>query len=238
MRSDLEGLRISDRELEQLTGCDISSLFIGGVFGGTYRISALKIPQKLLVFCLTEVVVFLLIVVFTLPLSLFFAGGTNGVSDFSSSLRFLIITLGIAITISLAWNVYMKWRGKQLRSLMRLLDEVDRYEEVLSAIAVLDRLETANVENNLNSAVQNWSEILEALHLTRNSLIAGLMTEKILRENRGLLARKQDLLTSIETNLTLVKSLEVKHQADEYGEFLNEALQISMSVHREVQRLN
>lgn len=132
----------------------------------------------------------------------------------------------------------MKRQGKHLRSLMRLLDEVDRYEDMLSAIAVLDRLETVNIERNLNSALQNRSEILEAIHLTRDNLIAGLTTEKILRENRGLLARQQDLLTSIETNLSLVRSLEVKHQADEYGQFLNEALQIGISVHQEVQRLN
>ncbi len=109
---------------------------------------------------------------------------------------------------------------------------------MLSAIAVLDRLETVNIASNLNSALQNRSEILKAIHLTRDNLIAGLTTEKILRENRGLLARQQDLLSSIETNLSLVRSLEVKHQADEYGQFLNEALQIGISVHQEVQRLN
>jgi hypothetical protein len=238
MRADLEDLKISDRELERLTGCDVGSIFIGGVFGGTYRISALQNPQKLIAFCLTEVVVFLLIVVFTLPLSLFFAGGANGIGDFSSSLRFVGVAMGIAIAVLLIWNLYMKWQGKHLRSLMRLLDEVDRYEDVLNAIAVLDRLETANIERNLNSALQNRSEILEGLQLTRDSLIAGLTTEKILRENRGLLARQQDLLTGIETNLSLVRSLEVKHQANEYGKFLNEALQIGISVHREVQRLS
>lgn len=238
MRADLADLKISDRELERLTGCDVGDIFIGGVFGGTYRISALQNPKKLVAFCLTEAVVFLLIVVFTLPLSLFLTSGANGVTNASSILRFLFVAASVAIAILLAWNLYMKWRGKHLRSLMRLLDEVDRYEDMLSAIAVLDRLETVNIERNLNSALQNRSEILEAIHLTRDNLIAGLTTEKILRENRGLLARQQDLLTSIETNLSLVRSLEVKHQADEYGKFLNEALQIGISVHQEVQRLH
>jgi uncharacterized membrane protein YccC len=238
MRSDLAALKISDRELERLTGCDVGDIFIGGVFGGTYRISALQNPKKLIALGLTEAVVFLLIVVFTLPLSLFLTSGANGIADASSILRFLFVAFGIAIALLLAWNLYMKWQGKHLRSLMRLLDEVDRYEEMLSAIAVLDRLETANIARNLNSALQNRAEILEAIHLTRDNLIAGLTTEKILRENRGLLARQQDLLASIETNLSLVRSLEVKHQADEYGQFLNEALQIGISVHQEVQRLN
>jgi uncharacterized membrane protein YccC len=238
MRADLADLKISDRELERLTGCDVGDIFIGGVFGGTYRISALHNPKKMIAFCLTEAVVFLLIVVFTLPLSLFLTSGANGVTNVSSILRFLFVAAGIAIALLLAWNLYMKWQGKHLRSLMRLLDEVDRYADMLSAIAVLDRLETANIERNLNSALQNRSEILEAIHLTRDNLVAGLTTERILRENRGLLARQQDLLASIETNLSLVRSLEVKHQADEYGQFLNEALQIGISVHQEVQRLN
>jgi hypothetical protein len=236
MRTELDGLRIRDRDLEQLTGCDIGSLFIGGVFGGTYRVSALQNPQNRLLFYLTEAVVFLLIVVLTLPLSLFLAGGTAGISTFASTTRFLSVAVGLAIALFLAWNGSMRWRGKQLRSLMRLLDEVDRFEEILQAIDVFDQLETAKREEAA-PALQNWAEILEALHLTRKSLIAGLTTEKILRENRGLLSRRQELLTHIETNLAVVRSLEVKHQADEYGVVLSEALQIGLSVQREVQRL-
>lgn len=71
------------------------------------------------------------------------------------------------------------------------MSDVD-HVNILFAIAVLDRLETANIEGHLTSILQTWSEILEALQLTRSSLVAGLMTERILRENRGLLTRRQD----------------------------------------------
>lgn len=93
MRSDLSDLKISDRELERLTGCDVGDIFIGGVFGGTYRISALKTPK-------TDCILpngsgcFLLIVVFTLPLSLFLTSGANGIADFTSTLRFCSSLLG------------------------------------------------------------------------------------------------------------------------------------------------
>ncbi|MBD0304078.1 MAG: hypothetical protein ICV85_18510 [Tolypothrix sp. T3-bin4] len=64
------------------------------------------------------------------------------------------------------------------------------------------------------------------------------MTEKILRENQGLLARRYDLFTNIENNLASLKTLEVKERANEYTELLNEALQIGMSVHQEVQKFS
>jgi hypothetical protein len=64
------------------------------------------------------------------------------------------------------------------------------------------------------------------------------MTEKILRENQGLLARRHDLFTNIENNLASLRTLEIKERANEYTELLNEALQIGMSVHQEVQKFS
>jgi hypothetical protein len=261
MKSDLEDLKITERELERLTGCDVSSLFIGGVFGGVYRLSALQNLKGLITFCLTQVIVFLLVLVFSLPIGLStLRNVTTGVNQISGMVQFLSLTGGIAIAVMLLWNLYMWLRGKRFRRLMSLLDEVDRYHQVLGAIAVLDHLEA--VENNRPASnlpsqaqedltatalddsatpdrpiLQNRPAALEALRVTRDSLVAGLMTEKILRENHGLLLRRQELIASIETNLATLKTLEVRYQANEYGQILNEALQIGITVHREVHRL-
>ncbi|NJP10011.1 MAG: hypothetical protein HC866_11455 [Leptolyngbyaceae cyanobacterium RU_5_1] len=246
MRPDLKALAITEKELERLTGCDVGPLFVGGILGGVYRPSIFQTLQRSLAFCLTEVVVFLLVFAFTLPIGLsLMRDSSNGVNQVPGMLQFLTVTLGMALMVMIAWNVYMWLRGKRLRSLMQLLDEVDRYHAVIGAIAVLDQLEavghpqTVLSDANLSqTSLQNRTEVLEALRLTRDNLVAGLMTEKILRDSRGLLARRQELIAGIETNLVTLRAIEVKHQANEYGQVLNEALQIGIKVHQEIQQLS
>jgi hypothetical protein len=42
------------------------------------------------------------------------------------------------------------------------------------------------------------------------------------------------LFTNIETNLATLQSLSVNHQAESYAQLLNEALEIGLTVHREM----
>jgi hypothetical protein len=239
MKPDLEQLRITGRELEELSGFDVSSVFIGGVLGGIVRPSVFQNPGRSFWFWLTEIIVSILVFIFTLPFGLLAVrDSANLASSFPIILRFLGTTLGITLIVVTGWNLYMRVKAKQLRMLMHLLDEVDKYSEVLQAVDILDQLDAIGIDpigsipNSLNR-----SEVLEALVVSRSSLISGLMTEKILRKSKGLLSRRYDLLTNIEDNLIALKALEVRHQGEEYGQLLNEALQIGMSVHQEVKKL-
>lgn len=235
--ADLVDLKISEREIERLSGCDVGEIFIGGVFGGVWRSSVLQDPKRLTALCLTQVVVFFLIAVFALPFVLFITpNSTHGISQGSSILQFSGVTFGIAFVALVAWNGWMWLQSRRYQGLMHLLDEIDRFHQVIGAIVLLDQLNSVSLSEA--SALQNRAEIVEALRVTRDSLVAGLMTERILRESRGVLARRQDLLASIETNLATLRYLEIQHQADDYGQFLNEALQINLSVHHEMQKLN
>jgi hypothetical protein len=49
-----------------------------------------------------------------------------------------------------------------------------------------------------------------------------------------LLERRQELFGTIETNLATLQSLQVNHQASEYRQFLQEALDIRLAVQREL----
>jgi hypothetical protein len=99
----------------------------------------------------------------------------------------------------------------------------------------MDRLDTIGT---LQVQAMNRQQAIEALTIARSSLVCGLMTEKILRQNRSLLARRADLMNNIEANLASLRALEVNNQANEYVELLNEALKIGMSVQQEVQQLS
>lgn len=237
MKSDLKALQISDAEIERFSGFEVSPIFVGSVLGGVYRSSIFKKPGRLFSLALTELIVSALVFTLTLPVGLFATrnSAAQGIQDPIMILKFLAVTLGLTVAIVIGWNLYMTWRGKSLQSLMHLLDEVDRYHEVLDAIALLDQLETAG---HSPIHADDRAEMLEALRLTRDSLVAGLMTEKILRESRSLMARRHELIAGIENNLTLLKTMEMHHEADDYAQFLNEALKIGASVHQAVRSLS
>lgn len=236
MNPELEALRITERELENLTGLDVNEIFVGGVFGGVYRPSVFQQPRRLILFCITELIVSVLVLVFSLPIGLFvMRNATAGVQDLPAILQFLQITLGITLVVMVGWNLYMRLASRQLTTLMHLLDEIDRYNEVIQAVDVLDRLEAVgNTQVNLIDR----DRVLEALNVTRDSLVAGLRTERILRHSRPLLNRRYDLLANIENNLMALRTLEVNHQANEYSQLLNEALQIGISVQQEVRKFS
>ena len=231
MNSELADLRMTDAEIERLTGFEVNELFLGGLIGGVYRPSLFRQPKRLFMFAITELVVTAILFVFTIPIGIFLTN-TAGISALPEILKFLQVTVGMTVLGSIAWNLYMKLALKRFKPLLHLLDAVDRYHEVLEAVQVLDQLET--VQRSIHSSQRG--EILEALRLTRDNLVSGLMTEKILRDNRGLLARRSELVDAIETNLITLRALEISAQATQYAQLLNEALEIGVSVQREIQR--
>ena len=235
MKSDLENLKITERELENLTGLEINGVFIGGVFGGTYNPSILRKPKKLASLCLTEILVLILTFIFTIPIGIAFIRNFVGVINTPVTFQFLLMTVVFASTVFICWNIYMWLKIRHIEILARLLDEVDRYNEIIESVYLFDKLEAVG---NLQHNLVNRSKVVEALSVTRDTLVCGLMTEKILRENRGLLARRYDLFANIENNLTTLRDLDIKNQANEYGQLLNNALQIGMSVRKEMLKLS
>jgi hypothetical protein len=226
MQSDLANLRITAKELEHLTGMDISDTFMGRV----YRPSVFQQRDRLLSFLLTELLTFGLILIFCLPISLVVARGSG---QSGNAAGFLVMALGLSVAIAVGWNVYMWQRNKRLKVLAHLLDEVDKHNEIVQAVHIIDQLgmiKTSTVE------LIDRDEVMEALSVTRESLTCGLMTEKILRTHRQFIARRYELFNSIETNLARLQHLQVNSQANEYGQLLNEALRIGRSVHREMER--
>ncbi len=232
MQPDLEDLRITPKELENLTGLDISDTFMGRV----YRPSVFQHRSRLLSFVLTEILTFGLILIFCLPISLVLARGIGHLSgDATSTFWFLVTTLGLSVAIALCWNAFMWYKGKSLKVLAHLLDEVDQHNEIIQAVNIIDEL--GSVKYSTVELIDRH-EVIDALNATRETLCCGLMTEKILRKNKRLIARRYELFSNIETNIARLQHLQVNSQANEYGQLFNEALRIGRSVQREMERLN
>ena len=226
MKSDLEALRITKLQLETLTGLDIGSVFMGGVV----RPSVFRSTRRFLSLLVTETSILVVIFIICLGLGLVIVRSWSG---FSNIVLLLLVIAGITVTLAIAWNLYQWIRYKTFMPLACLLDEVDRHNDIVQAVQVMDELETVQAAN---LSLPNRTEVLTALEATRDSLISALQTERILRRHRQLIQRRQELFSSIETNLATLRNLRFNSQATEYQQFLQEALEIGLAVQREMER--
>jgi len=239
MHSRLDDLRITTHDLDTITGLDISDVFMGKAV----RPSVFRTPPRLLSFVVSEIMTLGLIVIFCLPASLVIAKSIPGFTDSAANtIQFLQISVSISLGIFAAWNGYLWFRSNALKTLAHLLDDVDKHNEIIDALQVLDELtavrsSTTQMDAESTLPLNDRIGILQALGATRESLVSGLMTERVLRKYQRSLARRHDLFTNIETNLATLQSLQLNRAANDYGHLLNDALQIGMSVRHEIEQL-
>jgi hypothetical protein len=137
---DLQNLRLGSREIESLSGLEVSDRWIGGILGGVYRFSQLHHLVDWLGWLLFEGIVAVLLFVFTLPIGL--ALSHLGSSEAQGTL-IMLSSMGASTFLGmLLWNGYMVRQGRSLRSFMHLLDEIERYHDVLDAVAILEQLQS------------------------------------------------------------------------------------------------
>ncbi|MGG6238860.1 hypothetical protein ACQ4N7_09480 [Nodosilinea sp. AN01ver1] len=224
MKPDLQALRITQAELDQLTGLDVSAVFMGGMI----RPSVWKSRRRIVSLLITEGLVLGAVFIVCLGLGLVLVRQRAGFDQLG------LLLLGVAGAIALgaiAWHLYQWQRAKTFMTLARLLDECDRHNDIIQALHVMDELEAVQA---IGSGFCDRTEVLAALQATRNSLTAALRTETILRRHRVLMQRQQELFATIETNLATLQTLHSNYQASEYRQFLQEALSIGLAVQREM----
>jgi hypothetical protein len=229
MPSELVELQITAREIERHSGQEVSEIFVGSAFAGLYRPSVFRNRQKLLTFGLLELALTALFFIFCLPLGLAFMRGHT------SPWLFMIATGTATGGIVSLRHLYRLKLGHRFGPLMVLLDEIDQFNDMIQAVAVLERLGT--IQPGAPQLVDR-SGVVEVLQLTRENLVAGLVTEKILRDNRGLMLRRQELIANIEQNLATLGKMARQSSADEYSNILNESLQIGLRVREEMVKLS
>jgi hypothetical protein len=231
MKLELEELTINEKELEELSGIALSD----GFAGDFYRSTTLRDSKKLFAVVLNELLIFCLTLVVSLPIALLASKNQpNSVSDAVIFVQVLQITLGLSLAITIGWNVYQWVKAQPLKTLASLLDEVEKYHQVIKALDIIDRLTAAG---NLQANLINREDAVEALQITRESLVCALRTERILRENQNFIGRRYELFANIESNLAALMAMDVSDRASEYGKLMNEALEIGMSVQKDIRKL-
>lgn len=226
MQPDLLGLEISKGELRHLTGFDPDDVFRPSIMQNSQKRWSFLINESLIVVALTPII--------AVGLHLFIIRPLIGASVITSII--LIITVAIAVILG-RWL----WRRKTCpQALTMLLDEVDKYHALIKAIDINDQLETTG---NSGTSLTDREKVISALQLIREDLVRALRCERILRDNKELLANNEQLLIN---NLACLQALEVSdsfaavqstERATQYSQLLNQSLQIAIEVQAEMRKL-
>jgi hypothetical protein len=225
--SNVLQLLIPIREVEHLTELEVGEVFVNR----TYRTTALKRPMPLLNFCAKQLLALGLIwMTGMIPVARWIEGSYGPLDDHQQ--EFVAINSSIDLTIITCWNLYMWRRQKRIKTLLRLLDEVDKFNRIIQSVNVVRELAVARGE-----AADLDGEVLRVLQLTRQSLLAGLQVDRLLRAYQDSRHIQRSLVQEIETNLTDLQELRTHRELDDYGQLLHQACQIGTSIYKELQEL-
>lgn len=207
MQPDLISLEITKGELRHLTGFKPDSVIRGSRMANREQRAQFVTNEIVIVLVLTAIIVGVVYALIILP--------TIG----SSIALFTILVVVVAIAA-----IAFRWLRRRLsypRALRALLEAVDQYHEIIKSV-------DSQAEEN------SHREIVTALQFLREDLVRGLKIERMVRDNKRLLANNQDLFVNHLTNL---QALQVNNQAGEYAQLLNQSLQIALDVQAQVKKL-
>lgn len=230
MLADLADLEISINELETYTNLDFRYELLLDLYRGfilkhkKYLGSALIIELALLIF----------ILIIVLPLSLIILSNSAPI-DGNDANNFITI-IAIAFCLLLGINVYLFQRVFYLKTLANLLKLVDKYNGVIQSLKLVTRLKLT--QSNQCPEAENKNHIIEALWVTRHSLINALKFEAILREKQLNSHNRYELIVNLENDLVTLMALENGTTLREYEQLVDEVLEIGLNVHKAVKNLD
>jgi len=235
VRDDLQGLEISQDELQKLTNLPVNDqlLIITNPLKKLVKIYIQKIKSSE-----GATVIFIGFATFVFTYLLFDIFIKIFVAWVRIPSWILLIILGIWIGGFTQSILYLIWKSRSkivkyhmTNSLQILLNDVERYNTVIRAIDINDQIEEAG---NPEVLIKERESVIEALKLTKSDLVRALKTERILRENKSFILSNTELFVN---NLATLTAMQVNEQATEHGRLLNEALQIALDVQYEMKRL-
>lgn len=217
LKQDLLGLEISPGEIKHLSGIDPEDVFRPSILRDSSKKWSFWLNELSIALALTPILLGVVYVFIILP--------TRG-----ASLKWAILLIVLfPIVIVVGRLIWLKKHSPDI--LVNLLDEIDKYHALVKAIDIKHQLEKIS---NSHPSCSERKQVITALQLTREDLVRGLKSDRILRENKNLLANNAEILTN---NLAAIQALQINTNADEYGRLLNQSLQISLTVQEEMRKL-
>jgi hypothetical protein len=235
VRDDLKSLRITYKELQDLTNLPVDNQ-LPIITNSLYQLGKLLLVKVRGSEGATAVFISSSVLIFTY---LLFDWLVQELVDWITLPSWILLILTLVWLGSVSQGVlYLWWKYKthflkknMTSSLKVLLNDVSRYNSVIYAININDQIEAAG---NPAVGIQNRDKVIRSLKFTKLDLIRALKTERILRENKAFILTNSDLFIH---DLSSLSTIEVSKKAAEHDRLLNEALQIAMDVKQEMKKL-
>lgn len=232
MRRDLEGLPITKGEIRRISGISVDDLMQNYTLKDRQKRSKFLYKETTVIFGLTGMV-FLGSLTFGDVMFWQLRGITFDLMIANQMPWLLFSSMAIAsLVVAIAARFFwLKNNTRKAESLLGILADVEKYNDLIEVIHLNDRLEDVG---NPEVEIINRKQVITALRHTRENLVRALKTERIFRENQPVIARNPDLFAH---NLTSVEAMQMSDRATERGRLLNEALQIALNAQAEMRKL-
>lgn len=208
MRADIQGLEITVGELRHLCGAGPHRVYRPATATNFAR----EVLKTVGLIVLVIISCWLLVAIFPRAYLFWFA---------------LHLAAICGLIFEDAWKIW--W--SQNKDLINLFDDVDRYNGIIKAIEINDRIEDAG---NAEVKIGDRAKVIQALQAIREDLVRALKTERILRENKKFVETNSELFAN---NLRTLNALQISDRASKQGRLLNEALQLATEVQAEIKKL-
>ncbi|MBP0011531.1 MAG: hypothetical protein J7545_14875 [Roseofilum sp. SBFL] len=237
MNSDLEDLRISDETLQNISGISIHDSFLGEYYRVWAKVSHQESNDEkrnaaLLRFSGLELGLFFLTLVIASGTTLLTIKNSWNSTNPNYWIP-IVSSLGLSAFLFLIINLYVYLNSKPLIYLLTLLNELDNYERIVTIFYRIDQLIT---DGYMDQDSGNRHQMVEALRITKDSFIHALKAERLVREYHQV-KLPDDLFDQLDRNLSDLIDFDIQGQESHYGRLINETLEIGISVHRELRKL-
>ncbi len=229
-------LKITQTELDNLLNLD---LFSSWAIELNYILRQHK-RQYFRSFLITELSGLFLGVILFFPLNLLIFRKleilANNTGGFILILGLSLLTATLVLFIL---NYYLWLRAKKLKKLAVILDKIEQYNQLIDNLNLVDRVNSLNYSEYKQNPIssQKLSAIKAALNLTKSSLLKSVDLEKIINLNQENISDRYQLFTNLEDDLVQFLSSSNDSHYSEYQQLLTEVIQIGLSVHQEVRKI-
>ena len=225
-------LVIGKSEVESLSHQEIGSLMVGF----TWRLSLWKEPVRLLQMgCIQVIGAGIIVMLATIPLDRVLNVHNKNSSQRDRSTQLIVANGLVTTTVWAGINGWIFYRGKRLRKLLKLVEKIEEYNQIVRSIETLVQV-TSLTSKNIESA--HIETVLEILRQTRHHLITGLEVDAYLRQHQSSSFVTNNLVElapdAIAQNLISLQSLANQPQLAEYATLLDRAWEIGISIEGEI----
>jgi hypothetical protein len=217
--------------IESISQQEIGDLMVGF----TWRKNLWQQPRKFIQMGALQIVGgAIILMAATIPIDRIVNIHTSTISQQERTTRLLLVDGAVTIAILGGINWWICYRGKRLQKLLKLVEKIERYNQIVRSIETLVRVTTITAPN---TEIDRLRIVLDILAQTRHNLLAALEIDRFLRQQDPTCDLTTSFIESapseIAQNLIALQHLAQQPQLAEYATLLNQAWEIGLSIDRD-----